>query len=235
MNIFTVLSQGKGNLNEENLSAMLGFLLSPTQTHGFGDIFLKQFLNIVAHESGDSNRFNNVLNSGKTLKADVLLESAYSLNTNKRRIVDFEIKIYADSPILNDAEIPEIHRIAIENKTRPQSSDSNQFKEEFSAILNDIEGDDTVQVTMVFLTPTGEYKTQTDEYENLHHTMLQNHRKAWLRWTGENGKNHISSMLKQLLQKESEAEIPPFNEYLKHTLKAFIVHIVENECHYFTH
>ncbi len=53
MNIFTVLSQGKGRLNEENLSAMLGYLLTPSQTHGLGDTFLRPFLIAVAEACGD--------------------------------------------------------------------------------------------------------------------------------------------------------------------------------------
>ncbi|MDA3912351.1 MAG: PD-(D/E)XK nuclease family protein [Bacteroidales bacterium] len=228
MNIFAVLSQGKGRLNEENLSAMLGFLLSPSQTHGLGDIFLRQFLNIVAEECGDKSRFDNVLNTGKLLKADVLLESAYSLNNNKRRIIDIEIKIYSDSYSPNDAEALELHRIAIENKIRLQASEPEQLKEEFTAILQDIEGDDTVQVTMIFLTPLGNNKNMNDEYENLIELTSEKHKKAWLRWYDENGNNHIASLLKRLLKSDSEAEIQPITEYLRHTLKAFIIHITEN-------
>jgi len=228
MNIFTVLSQGKGRLNEENLSAMLGFLLSPSQTHGLGGIFLKQFLNVVAQECGDINRFDDILDTGKPLKADVILESAYSLNDHKKRVVDIEIRIYGDLPILDDPEIPELHRIVIENKIKVTSSDSQQLKEEFLAISQDIEGDETVKVTMVFLTPPGNFKNQTDEYQNLDDTILKTHKKAWLRWAEDKGSNHISSMLKKLLKRESEAEISPFHEYLRHTLKALIIHIEEN-------
>ena len=228
MNIFTVLSQGKGKLNEENMSAMLGFLLSPSQTHGFGDIFLRQFLNIVAEKCEDNNRFDNVLNIEKPLKADVLLESAYSLNNDKHRIVDIEIKIYAEPFVANDAEIPELHRIAIENKIRSQSSDPEQLKEEFAAIMEDIEGDDTVQVTMIFLTPPGNNKNLNEEYEKLNEMISDKHKKTWLRWADESGENHITSLLKKLLKIEAEAEIPPINEYLRHTLKAFVIHIAEN-------
>src|SRR3989442_963956 len=60
MNIFTVLSQGKGRLNEENLSAMLGYLLTPSQTHGLGDTFLRPFLRAVADASGDVKRFDQI-------------------------------------------------------------------------------------------------------------------------------------------------------------------------------
>jgi hypothetical protein len=228
MNIFTVLSQGKGRLNEENMSAMLGFLLSPSQTHGLGDIFLREFLSVVAKECGDNNRFDNVLNTGKLLKADVLLESVYSLNSNKRRIIDIEIKIYSDAYSPNGTELIELHRIAVENKIRSQASDPEQLKEEFTAILQDIEEDDNVQVTMIFLTPPGNNKNMIDEYENLTDLGSEKHKKAWLRWYDENGDSYMASLLKRLLKSDSEAEIPPINEYLRHTLKAFVIHITEN-------
>ena len=94
MNIFEVLSQGKGRLNEENLSAMLGFLLSPSQTHGLSDIFLRRFLQVVARKCENENYFDKVLNDSEPLHADVLLESPYSLG-NKKRILDIDVRIYS--------------------------------------------------------------------------------------------------------------------------------------------
>ena len=79
MNIFHVLSQGRGRLNEENLSAMLGFLLSPKQTHGLGDLFLRRFLEAVAQKCDDKNRFDDFLLNEKTINADVLFESTYAI------------------------------------------------------------------------------------------------------------------------------------------------------------
>ena len=40
MNILNVFSWGKVNLNEEYLSAMLAYLLSPNGSHGMSDTFL---------------------------------------------------------------------------------------------------------------------------------------------------------------------------------------------------
>jgi hypothetical protein len=44
MNIFKVLSRGHGNISETNISAYLGYLLDPSEDHGFQDFFLKKFL-----------------------------------------------------------------------------------------------------------------------------------------------------------------------------------------------
>ncbi|MBC8176389.1 MAG: PD-(D/E)XK nuclease family protein [Desulfobacteraceae bacterium] len=73
MNIFDVLSQGKGRLNEENLSAILAFLLSPNQTHGLGDIFLRHFLKAIAQACGEEKRFNSILNDTNPIQSDILL------------------------------------------------------------------------------------------------------------------------------------------------------------------
>lgn len=228
MNIFDALSQGKGKLNEENLSAMLAFLLSPGQPHGLGDIFLRHFLKIVAQTCGEENRFDNILNENTPIRSDILLESPYSLG-NKRRVIDIDIRIF--KPLSkqknNKEELIEIHRIAIENKIKAQSANPQQLKEEFKAILKDISADDQIKVTMVFLTPSVEHKKLSEEYESLDKKTLGSHRKAWLHWSGEKENDHtIVDMIREILNKESEAEIPPMMEYLRHTLKAFVLHLL---------
>lgn len=62
MNIFNVLSQGKGSINEENMSAMLAFLLSDKQTHGLGDVFLKRFLTLLSEKMNYPSDFNKLIN-----------------------------------------------------------------------------------------------------------------------------------------------------------------------------
>lgn len=228
MNIFDALSQGKGRLNEENLSAMLAFLLSPGQPHGLGDIFLRYFLKIVAETCGEKSRFDKILNDSRSIRSDVLLESPYTLG-NKRRVVDIDIRIL--EPISRQMDnregLAEIHRIAIENKVKAQSANPKQFEEEFSAILKDIAGDDQIKVTMVFLTPSIEHKKLTQEYESLDKKTLGSHRKTWLHWSGKKENYHtIVDLIREILRKESEAEIPPMMEYLRHTLKAFVLHLL---------
>ena len=229
MNIFDVLSQGKGRLNEENLSAMLAFLLSPNQTHGLGDIFLRHFLKAIAQACGEENRFSSILNDANPIQSDILLESAYNIG-KKRRVVDIEIRIFRSTfNQLNKEGLTEIHRIAIENKIKAQSASTNQFKEEFKGILNDFEGDDQIDVTMVFLTPSSNHKGLKEEYETLDEKTLGHHRKSWLLWSDEtNTDNTVVGLIRDILKKESEAKIPPVMEYLKHTLKAFVLHLLES-------
>ena len=230
MNIFTVLSQGKGRLNEENLSAMLGFLLSPTQTHGLGDIFLRRFLTLVAQECGEKHRFDDILASEKPIQAGVLLESVYSLG-KKRRIIDIEVQILTRSfnPVSTELEVTEVHRIAIENKVKASSAALQQFKEEFQGILEDAERDEHLKVTMVFLTPPGKHLNLSKEYQTLNEELIGKHKKSWLHWSDDPEKsNHITALIKGLLDSEAKVEIPPMTEYLRHTLKAFVRHIEES-------
>ncbi len=74
MNIFRALSQGYGRLNEQNMSAMLGFLLAPYEAHGMSDGFLRRFLEAVANNCNDPSRFNNILNNNNRINAQVLFE-----------------------------------------------------------------------------------------------------------------------------------------------------------------
>lgn len=230
MNIFTALSQGKGRLNEENLSAMLAFLLTPTQTHGLGDVFLRRFLITVAKACDEFQRFEEMLAIAKPLQAEVFLEVPYSCG-NKRRIIDIELQLYTRvfNPNSSEMEMVEVHRLAIENKVKPQAADAEQFKEEFLGILQDIGEEDKVQVTMIFLTPPGAHPKLVEEYQMLNEQTLNRHKKVWLHWADEDKSDeHIVALIRELLKSEAEAEISPVSEYLRHTLKAFVRHILES-------
>lgn len=230
MNIFTVLSQGKGRLNEENLSAMLGYLLTPTQTHGLGDTFLRPFLTTVALSCADPQRFEQATRRSKPIHAEVFLETPYQVG-KQRRVVDMEIRLFVRSvnPSSNSTEDVEVHRIAIENKVKAQAADSLQFKEEFIGITEDLEEDEQVAITMIFLTPPGNSNRLREEYDLLDSVTLGAHRKAWLRWSGtDDQQHHIVALLRDILQQESAAEIAPIAEYVRHTIKAFIRHIQES-------
>jgi hypothetical protein len=222
MNIFSVLSQGKGRLNEENMSAILGYLLSPNQSHGFGDLFLRSFLENLQKVIGEENRFKDLLCDKNPIKADVILESSYSLD-DKKWFVDVEIRLFTRSKN-QDSDLTEVHRIAIENKIKPQSANVLQFLSEFEAIHSDALEEGDIDITMVFLTPEGNYQGFVSEYDALDESKLGKHRKAWLRWAGE-GERTISSLIKDMLSKELLGEVPPINEYVRHTLKAFIYYI----------
>jgi predicted RNA-binding Zn ribbon-like protein len=227
MNLFTVLSQGRGRLNEENLSAMLGYLLSPTQTHGLGDSFLRPFLVALADACGEPHRSADVAKSGHSLRAEVLLEEPYELG-RRRRVVDMEVRLFARTldPVSGVVEDAELHRIAIENKVKVQAADPTQLAEEFVGIVRSLEEDENVAVTMVLLTPPGDAPRFAEEFAALEMATAGPHRKAWLRWAGADGEaRDVVGLLRELLRREADAIIAPIADYLRHTIKAFIRHI----------
>lgn len=227
MNIFNVLSQGKGSINEENMSAMLAFLLSDKQTHGLGDVFLKRFLTLLSEKMNYPSDFNKLIND-KNVKIDVFLESPYELDNGKKRVIDIELTINLKqfNKNTNENEFKEVKRICIENKVKHQSVDITQFKEEFKGVKNDIEDDSNIEIIMVFLTPSFAKGKYENEYNELNEKLLGANKKIWINWCNEND-NCITKIITDLLKDESNAEINPINEYIRHTLKAFVRHIVE--------
>ena len=227
MNLFTALSQGKGRLNEENLSAMLGFLLSPQQSHGLGDLFLRRFLQSIAVANNSPDAFSGLINTDDPINAEVIFESPYLIRNNTR-YVDIDIRIYKSLPKnkASDETVQELYRIAIENKVKPSSANTTQFKDEFEGIFNDLEGEGDIKLYMVFLTPYSSYRALADEYNALTDEILGRHQKVWMYWTNHEEENAVTALIKGILRSEQECEINPISDYLRHTLKAFARHII---------
>lgn len=205
MNIFQVLSQGKSRLHEPSMSAMLGFLLDSNKDHGLGDSVIRRLLQTI-----DGERFKEIMSSS-FIDSQVSLEEPYQLD-GKRKDIDIQIIL------LND-EKKEDHRIIIENKIKAGAADPKQLNDYYHAVLTDEPG--IKNFTIVFLTPNVINRQLSAEFNNLE---LQNkmHGKYWIHWSS--GDKCISKILQELLGLEVAGEINPINEYMRHTLKAFIRH-----------
>jgi hypothetical protein len=79
---------------------------------------------------------------------------------------------------------------------------------------------------IVFLTPESNSSQLKEEYENLEVNNTLNHFKKWIYWDSSQS-GGIVSMVRNVLDKESRGEINPINEYMRHTLKAFIRHSID--------
>jgi antitoxin component of RelBE/YafQ-DinJ toxin-antitoxin module len=229
LNIFTALSQGKGSLNENNMSAMLSYLLNSHQDHGLKDTFLKKFLKLL-DDITDKKLFprsNNILGNRSNLNVEVTLEPAYDYKGN-RRYLDIELQVYDNTYnyIEGKNEVEEILRIAIENKIKPSSAQNNQFKEEYEAVKSEIENKET-KILMVFLTPYGDYNNLQTEYDNLIIDESSKNEKVWLKWDAPDNENTVVYLIKSLLKNEANFKIDPISDYVRNTLKAFIRHIIE--------
>jgi len=229
LNIFTALSQGKGSLNENNMSAMLSYLLNSHQDHGLKDKFLKDFLKML-NKITDKKLFsgnNDLLDNRSNLNVEVTLEPAYDYR-GKKRYLDLELQVYDSTYnyMQENNEVKEILRVAIENKIKPSSAQNNQFKEEYEAIKSEIENKET-KILMVFLTPYGNYNTLQAEYDNLIIDENSKNEKVWLKWDAPDDKNTVVHLLKSLLKNEADFKIDPISDYVRNTLKAFVRHIIE--------
>jgi hypothetical protein len=207
MNIFSVLSQGKSRLQEPSMSALLGYLLDSNQDHGLSDTFIRAFLTHL-----DSEVFARILDQ-RSVNATVELEVEYELN-NGRRDIDIEVTVRGTSD-------SDDFRIIIENKIKRGAASPKQLKEYYEAILQD---DPKVRnLYIVFLTPEINASALNAEFANLTLKNNRQHFKKRIYWdSGKQG--GVLPMLRQILMQEAIGEITPINEYMRHTIKAFIRH-----------
>lgn len=221
MNIFNVLSQGKSRLHEPSISAMLGYLLDPNQDHGLRDTFLRSFLKISEKILNEDEALTEILDH-EFINASVELEAPYE-HQGKRNDIDILLTIF------DQGNENEIHRILIENKIKVGSANPEQLSDYYDAVRNDLnlnfKKDEKPDLTIIFLTPKSLNSTLKLEYENLKQRILDDHRCLWLHWSNSDGQESIVDLIKEILKQELISEINPINEYMKHTLKAFVRHI----------
>lgn len=204
MNIFWVLSQGAARLHEPSISAFLGYLLDSNHDHGLGDTFVRAFLHNL-----DAVAFNSILELPQ-INAVVELEKEYALGTTTRSL-DIEISII-------DSNKKEIFRIIIENKIRGAAANPKQLLEYYSAVLQD--EPKIRNFYIVFLTPKLNNVALTVEFSNLKVDARRQHYAKHIYWEAPEG--GVLSILRSIMGREMLGEINPINEYMRHTLKAFI-------------
>jgi hypothetical protein len=209
MNIFDILSAGKRDLNEENISAFLGWLLDPLQSHGMGTLFLERFLKMV-----DVGTFQPYLELmlGKVnyreaapLRVSVILENRVPVNSTIR---DIDILLLLESERLGN------RFVLIENKIRGSAISRNQLQEELQGFLNGEYKIEQKDVTFVYITtaPVGM------EAFNLLPSSIS---KAHLLWKGE-GANSIEGLIRGIIQEETNAQINPLTADTIQILKSFV-------------
>jgi hypothetical protein len=212
MNIFSVLSQGNSSLREVGMSAMLGYLLSPAEDHGLGDTLLRAFLEYLESNLGDSMDLN-FIPADSRLKTHIELEKR--LNKNGSAIDIFMVIFDGDKEVL---------RIGIENKIKRGAVSKGQLQRYYELLKAEKDEDnEPCPLYIIYLTPS-RLDCFGKEFGSLE--VRAEDKKAWLQWSqAEKDDTCIMSILRSLLQSELLAEIPPINEYMRHTLKAFIQHL----------
>ncbi|MCI5544056.1 MAG: PD-(D/E)XK nuclease family protein [Azospirillum sp.] len=200
MNIFEILNQGKGAVNENNISAFLAYLLNPNETHGLKDAVLQKFLTSINYD----------MNTYDTLQVkDIRLEvPVRDTSTSNLRVVDIFLELY--TPFVGE------HIIAIENKILGYSVRERQLLDECEFISNT-----KIPFDFVFLTPQKHNKNILPEINHLKQQYGNSFHQLY--WSGNN--DSVISLLNSILLMETQGELPPITEYVKQTIKSFIYYI----------
>jgi hypothetical protein len=214
MNIFKILANGEGRINETNVSAFLGYLLDPTANHSLEYEFLKSFLEPIVNDK----KFKV-----KEYDYQIFFEQGFSKDEKKQKvdivIVCYYIELGGGSEtkvknfINNTKSIKKV--FLIENKINTGSFKKEQVQNQFESYKNNSEGENNPDIYSIYLTPKN--KTFEREFEEL---TLKN--KFHFYWKDEGNINSIKNILIDIVKKESSAEIEAINEYTRHTLKSFI-------------
>ncbi|MFZ4740878.1 MAG: PD-(D/E)XK nuclease family protein [Bacteroidales bacterium] len=221
MNIFKILANGDGTINENNISAFLGYLLDPYADHGLGFEFLERVI-----EKLEIDDFNT-----KKYEYEILFEQAFKEVNKSKQIVDIVILCFEDNKgvlkesLVNDILLKERklkNIFLIENKVKNGSKKKDQIKNQFSSTVSSLELDSQL-VYSVYLTP--DEITYSNEFANFSETENKTHL-VWKHKSSEN--DSIYNILKELIEDENNGVIEAINEYTKHTIKSFIM-FIEND------
>ncbi len=228
MNIFKILANGDGSINEANVSAFLGYLLDPKADHALGDEFLKRFIDNLDSE----NEFTD--EDFYSLDFQIFYEQAFKEENNAKQIVDLVIVGYQTMMgtgkeslihdfIANSKVIKHIY--LIENKIRKGALTKDQLIKQYKSTIHQIPDEYANNVTSIYLTPDGEkysreFLAAEDKLNNAYHIKWQS--------VTKNEQSSILEILQELLKDEVAGKIEPLNEYTLHTIKAFCL-FIENE------
>ena len=224
MNIFKVLSNGDGSINEPNVSAFLGYLLDQNADHGLGDSFLSRFINSISGEEKYSTNSEYKIFYEQGFKSEgvkdivdlVLLE--YSENINNGKETQFHGFVESKEKIINKIYL-------IENKIRPEAIKVDQLEKQYSktkAYLEKIGVYEENKLVTVYITPIEEENTQKGVVEEFEKFELKypNVTSKHIFWN--NAEGNMKDLLIELLDDEAKYIIDPISEFTKQIIKSFI-------------
>ncbi|MDR3001973.1 MAG: PD-(D/E)XK nuclease family protein [Fibromonadaceae bacterium] len=201
MNIFKVLASAKKSFSEEQASALIAWLLNPYMEHGLGFAFLNKFLQKIDSENKIMKDLSNSLQP--------------ILRSEKTNNLEFssDIEFYVEQPpsfidiviFINDI------LISIENKIYNESAnDKGQLVRQYEGLKKKY--GEEYKIVIVFLVPDSEHKLIIEEFEEL--KVRDPDIPIMITW------DDVCDIIQKILNEEQKCEIPPINEYLRHTLKA---------------
>jgi hypothetical protein len=186
MNIFEIFCDGKGRINETNMSSILNFMLDPVRPHGYGCASLARFLMPIKQrlekfaelESGARQWPNSSEpNLDKWVKRfsriELTLEEDFFGDPEevkpRKRILDSVIRFY-DVEVVGNSERERLSWVlAIENKIAMTSfTDSEQLSEEYTFLRTSVDKiDKEIPIVFIFLTPDPVSGTSKEIFDSL--------------------------------------------------------------------
>jgi len=223
MNIFKVLASGKKPMFEEQMSAMLAWLLHPQMEHGLGHEFLSRFIGSVSENSDKCKELKGIADGlCNRLRGDAVSDFGMELEETVHAVIDGRSHTAAvDMVITIDNWI-----IGIENKIDPQSaSDTEQLNKEYAGLR---EKYNDKNICLIFLVPT-DYEELPTKVLNMINAFKQDGILRIMTWQNNNREHpSVISLLEKILRDESDGIIEPISDYTRHTLKALIMFIRGN-------
>lgn len=216
MNIFKVLANGYGSVNENNISAFMGYLLDPKADHGLGYTFINDFVKALKIDEFIIQDYDIEVFFEQEFISEQLTEK------KKNKIERVDILIVCSTTdgdsLKNEAMLYSItnpkqvdHIFLIENKIKSSSVTKNQIKNQRDAVEKRFREEDILtEIHSIYLTPEEvnakkEFKPYV-ENKAYHHVF-------WVQ---------IIDILKDLINKEHKAEIDPISNETRNLIKAFI-------------
>jgi hypothetical protein len=224
MNIFKVLANGDGRINEANVSAFLGFLLDPKENHSFGDEFLKRFLDDFIQNGEENFKIEEY-------EYQIFYEQAFKEKEGSKNIVDIVIVCFkTDSSgkkeslmmdfISNTKKLKKI--FLIENKINSGSKNIEQLKNQYNSTVKELGGKiDKEKIEYIYVTPSKNYDKIFKKFQEIKKNS------SHIYWSPKENEVEkinidIKSILEKIIEDENFGKIEAINDYTKHTIKSFI-------------
>lgn len=234
MNIFRVLASGDGSINEPNISALLGYLLDPSEDHGISNHLLNSILK-------DFNKDLPSKVAGDKWECFVYLETRMDFDDDdkkckkgKKNRRDLDVLVtfrQKDKEKDKDKGAPD-YILGIENKINDGALQSDQLKDEWD-LLKQHYPDSTIY--FCFLTPpTTRSNNEFEEFvqsdpaiekyvKHLYWKRPEDEKSSG--FTEQMPSPSISERLAEILEKEQYGKIDPIpsdSTYLIKSLLSFI-------------
>jgi hypothetical protein len=227
MNIFKILGNGHGSINEPNVNAFLGYLLAPYEDHGLGSSFLKRFLSsLTLSDNGENEEDAQSQEEHKASHEYKVFYEQEFIDDKASNIVDIVLVEYQldrsgedgkksafKSFFSSNRKVRNI--FLIEVKINDSAITKDQIISQYNATKKEL-GEKISQydynIKTIYLTPSSDKYIK--EFEAAKIDV-----KYHLTWPT------VRETISNLLYDESKGEIEPIDNYIRHTLKAFTTFI----------